>query len=106
VKLYTRTGAASISNEQHGEFTIAKDGSVHVPDEFGAYLHRQHIGGKPAWEDEAERHARLVAEEVERRKDPATLLAAVEELQRAAATGTPEGRRDKGKQGRPGGGRR
>ena len=95
MKLYSRTGANSITHEEFGAFTVGKDGSVNVPDEFGAYLHRQHVAGKPAWETEAERHARLMAEEVERRKDPATLLAAVEALQRDAEerTGKPGRRR-------------
>jgi hypothetical protein len=36
------------------------------------------------WETDVERQQRLIGEELERRKDPATLLSAVEQLVKAA----------------------
>jgi len=78
MRLYSRFGATQVSNEDFGDFDVDPDsGAVEVPPALGALLHNQHINGLRAWEDDAERTARLTAEELARRKDPATLLAAV-----------------------------
>jgi hypothetical protein len=82
-KLYSTTGVATIAANGE-EFTTDADGGVELPHDLALFLHRQHSNGHPAWEDEAERVARLTAEEAARRADPATLLAAVERLQAAA----------------------
>jgi hypothetical protein len=74
MRLYSRTGAATVHNEDHGKFDVDPDtGAVDLPDELGTYLHGQHIDGQPAWEDDAERHARLETEDRARRSDPASL---------------------------------
>jgi hypothetical protein len=80
MKLYTLTGASGVSNEDYGDFDVDEDGSIEVPEAFGVLLRDSHIGGVKAWEDEIERFHRLAAEDVARRKDPATLLATVEKL--------------------------
>jgi hypothetical protein len=83
MKLYSKLGPQTVSNEEvvGSPFTTGDDDSIVVPDEFGAFLHATHVGGKPVWEDDRERQIRLVGEEATRRADPATLLAAVEKLQ-------------------------
>ena len=78
MKLYTLHDASSVIV---GEDTYpVVDGIIEVPEALGVRLRDTHIGGQKTWEDEPQRHARLLAEEAERRKDPATLLAAVEAL--------------------------
>ena len=83
MKLYSRVGPQTVSNEEvdGSPFETGADDAVIFPDEFGTYLHKTHIGGRPAWEDDRERNVRMVGEEASRRADPATLLAAVEKLQ-------------------------
>lgn len=89
MRLYTRTGATALDDAQFGHFDAGPDGCFDVPEEFGEHLRRFHLSGRPAWETDIERQARLVAEELERRKDPATLLAAVEQIVAAAAAVAP-----------------
>lgn len=86
MKLYTLGNASSVSNEDYGTFDVDSDGSIVVPEDFGAYLRDHHAAdGSKAWEDEIERHARVTAEELERRRDPASLYDAVEQLRAATA---------------------
>lgn len=92
MKLYTRRDASSVIVGDD-TYPVGDDGTVEVPEDLGRRLRDTHVGGVKAWEDETERHARLLAEESERRKDPATLLAAVEAL--AAQVATPRPRRTK-----------
>lgn len=73
MKLYTLLNAAGVVDEDFGEFEVDADGSIEVPEDLGARLHAAHIGGQKAWETEAERHARLKTEDLERRRDPAAL---------------------------------
>lgn len=81
MRLYTLLDASSVHDEDHGSFDVDPEtGAVEVPQELGLLLHRTHIGGRKAWEDDAERSTRLAEEDLARRKDPATLLAAVEAL--------------------------
>ena len=77
--LYTLIGHSFISDPEFGDFEL-EDGQVEVPEELGRRLHSTHIEGKPVWETSGERHERLVREEDARRRDPASLLAAVEAL--------------------------
>lgn len=86
MKLYTRTGAATVTDEQFGTFEAGPDGGFDLPDPLAARLHIVHLGGKRAWEDEGQRHARLVEEELARRKDPASLFDAVQALTEQLAT--------------------
>lgn len=79
MKLYSRFGAQSVEHDGE-EYVADADGAIEVPDAFGAFLHNQHINGGLAWENELERHERIVAEEHARRSDPAYLATIVEEL--------------------------
>jgi hypothetical protein len=84
MRLYTRTGATAVADPQHGQFKAGQDGGFDLPDALGQRLHGFHIDGQPLWETDIERQHRLIAEEMERRKDPATLLDAVQQLVQAA----------------------
>ena len=80
MRLYTLTGETQVADPEHGTFTAAADGAFEFPAGLAAKMHSFHKDGKPAWEDDAEREARLVAEELERFRDPATLLAEVRKM--------------------------
>lgn len=84
MRLYTRTGASALTTE-HGQFEADEDGGFNFPDEVSDQLHRFHVKGKPAWETDIERQHRRASEELERRRDPATLQALVEQLTLQAA---------------------
>lgn len=82
MRLYSLMGAASVdSGGVH--YDPQPDGGFDFPDALSDHLHGFHSGGKPMWEDATERQRRLIAEELERRQDPASLLAAVERLGQA-----------------------
>jgi hypothetical protein len=89
MRLYSRTGATAVDHPEHGHFEAADDGGFDFPDELSDALHRYHVHGRPAWETAIERQNRLIDEELERRKDPATLLSAVEQLVAAASAVKP-----------------
>lgn len=89
MRLYTRTGATALDDNLFGHFDAGPDGSFDVPEEFGEQLRRFHLAGRPAWETDIERQHRLMDEELQRRQDPATLLAAVEQIVAAARATTP-----------------
>jgi hypothetical protein len=90
MRLYTRTGATALDDPEYGHFEANPDGGFDFPDDLSDRLHRFHSGGQPMWETDVERQHRLISEEAARRADPATLLAAVEQLVKAAqATATP-----------------
>lgn len=80
MKLFSLKDASKVSHPDHGEFVPSADGSFDLPHEFAEFLHRQHIGGEKHWETDGERSLRLAAEDEAHRKDPATLLGAVEDL--------------------------
>lgn len=86
MRLYTRLGATIVRHPEFGEYVVDADGAVDVPEALGRRMHATHFDGRLAWEDDAERAARLAADEDARRKDPATLLAAVEALTATVAT--------------------
>lgn len=79
MRLYTRTGATQVSAGGN-VFTADENGAFEFPQDVGAEVRAFHVDGKPAWEDEAERGARLAAEQMERLRDPATLLAEVQKM--------------------------
>jgi hypothetical protein len=79
MRLYTRTGAAAVDGPD-GHFDAGEDGAFDFPDEISSRLHGVAIGGVRQWETDVERQHRQIAEEIERRKDPATLLDAVQKL--------------------------
>lgn len=89
MRLYSRTGAAAVGDPVYGRFTPGADGGFDFPEELATKLHAFHDGGHPMWETAMERQQRLIAEESARRADPATLLAAVEQLVKAAQATTP-----------------
>ncbi|MER6350665.1 hypothetical protein ABT186_02115 [Streptomyces sp. NPDC001634] len=95
MRLYTRTGATALDDPEYGHFDADKEGGFDFPDDLSDRLHGFCVGGQPMWETDIERQHRQVFEEMERRKDPATLLSAVEQLVRAAqATAVAETRAD------------
>lgn len=85
MRLYSLTGASALDDPDYGHFDADGDGGFELPDDLAERLHKFHLAGRPAWEDQIERQARLMQEELERRKDPATLLGAVEQLVQAAS---------------------
>jgi hypothetical protein len=80
MRLYPRDPSAASVDHDGARYEPGEDGGFDFPDELGAQMHSCHVGGKPAWETHAERDARRAGEELERRRDPAALLAAVELL--------------------------
>ncbi|MBP5896317.1 hypothetical protein [Streptomyces scabiei] len=88
MRLYSRTGVTALDDPEFGTFHANEDGGFDFPDEVSDRLHAFHLHGQPMWETDVERQRRLVTEELERRKDPATLLNAVEQLVRAAQATT------------------
>lgn len=80
MRLYTLTGATALDDPDHGHFDADEDGGFDLPDQLAARQHAFALNGRRIWETDFERQRRLVAEETDRRKDPATLLAAVESL--------------------------
>jgi hypothetical protein len=92
MRLYTRTGATALTDPETGtEYAADEQGGFNFPEELSERLRRFHIGKQPAWEDDIERQQRLVDEQLERAKDPATLLAVVQQLaQYAQAAQAPQ----------------
>lgn len=88
MRLYSRDGATAVS---HGgvTYTAGDDGGFDFPEPVGQYLHAFHAGKRPLWETDIERQYREAAEETELRKDPATLLDAVNQLVAAAKATAP-----------------
>lgn len=84
MRLYSRTGATALDDPEYGHIDAGPDGGFDLPDDLSDRLYGFHAAGQPLWETDVERQNRLIAEELERRKDPATLLAAVEQLVGAA----------------------
>jgi hypothetical protein len=87
MRLYTRTGAIALDDPEYGHFDADENGGFDFDDDLSDKLHRFAFRGKPAWETEVERQQRLATEELERRRDPATLQALVEQLTLQAAAG-------------------
>jgi len=84
MRLYPRAGQTAIDDPEHGHFDAGPDGGFDLPEPLGERLRRFHVDRAPMWETDIERQSRLISEELERRKDPATLLEAVEQIMRAA----------------------
>jgi hypothetical protein len=83
MRLYSRTGATAVDTPE-GHFDAGEDGAFDLPETVARQMHSFHVNGEPLWETDIERQHRLIAEEMERRKDPATLLDAVQQLVQAA----------------------
>lgn len=84
MRLYPRQGQTSIDHPEYGHFDANTDGSFDLPEDAAEQLRRFHVGGQPLWETDIERQNRLYHEELERRRDPATLMDAVQQLVNAA----------------------
>ena len=89
MRLYSRTGQTVLNDPEYGTFEVDPNGGFEFPEDLGERVHAFHIGGKPAWETDVERQRRLAQEELDRRRDPATLMDAVQQLVNAAAAVTP-----------------
>lgn len=76
MRLYTKTGASQVDDPEFGSFKADANGAFDgLPDAMYAKLH-----GRPGWENDQERELRMASEELEKFRDPASLLAAVKEL--------------------------
>ena len=75
MRLYTKTGATQVDDPDFGTFTPDKNGAFEFPDAMAVKLH-----GRPGWETEESRTARIAAEELDRLRDPATLLAELRKM--------------------------
>lgn len=84
MRLFTRTGATALDDPEYGHFDADEQGGFDFPDDLSDRLHKFAFRGRPAWETDVERQHRMISEELERRKDPATLLDAVQQLVAAA----------------------
>lgn len=89
MRLYTRTGATALDDPEYGHFDADDAGGFDFPNELSDRLHGFAANGRPMWETDVERQQRLIAEELERRKDPATLLDAVQQILNAAKATQP-----------------
>ena len=83
MRLYSLTGAAAVKDGVT-VYEPTPDGGFDLPGEVAEFLRSSAVAGVKQWETDIERQYRLVTEEMERRKDPATLLSAVEQIVAAA----------------------
>jgi hypothetical protein len=76
MRLYNTEGATQVDDPDFGTFKPDANGAFDgLPDPMYAKLH-----GRPGWENEAERAARLAAEQMEKLRDPATMLAELQKM--------------------------
>jgi hypothetical protein len=85
MRLYPRREGTSVV--QHGgvTYTPAPDGGFDFPDHVSDELHSFAVRGERLWEDHIERQRRLLDAEMDRRRDPAELYAAVARIAEAAS---------------------
>ena len=90
MRLYSRTGATSVHHG--GQIYVPGDsGGFDFPDHVSDVLHPFAVRGERLWESDIERQRRVLGEEMDRRRDPASLYDAVEKIMRAAeSAGQPE----------------
>lgn len=88
MRLYTRTGATALNDPEFGHFEADEQGGFDLPEDLALRLHSFHVNKQPMWETDIERQHRTKSEDLERRKDPSTLLDAVEQILSVAATAT------------------
>ena len=84
MRLYPRREGTEAVDHAGVRYTAQPDGGFDLPHELTEQLHSVHDRGERLWEDAIERQRRLITEEAARRADPATLLAAVEQLVKQA----------------------
>lgn len=96
MRLYSRTGATSV---HHGGqvYTLGDSGGFDFPDEVSDVLHPFAVKGERLWETDIERHQRILGEEMDRRRDPASLYDAVAKIMQAAEAVTPKAEAPKGR---------
>lgn len=89
MRLYTRTGATALTDPATGiVYEPDEQGGFDFPDDLSDQLHKFAVRGKPMWESDVERQRRLGHEEMQRRRDPASLYDAVAQLMQAAQQAT------------------
>ena len=81
--LYSRTGASVVRHEGV-TYTPDPDGGFGFPDHVSDVLHPFAVRGERMWETDTERQRRILGEEMDRRRDPAELYAAVARIAAAA----------------------
>lgn len=84
MRLYSRTGATAVQDPEYGHFEANDDGTFDLPDELAERELRFHDRGVPRWETEIARQRRISSEDLDRQRDPATLLNAVQQILAAA----------------------
>jgi len=93
MRLYPHPSAGAVSaltNPTTGQIVdVDASGGFDLDDADADRLLRFHTAAGPMWETDLQRQTRLVGEEMERRRDPATMLAVVEQLMAAAAAVVP-----------------
>lgn len=81
MRLYTLTGTTQVKDNNTGVVHEADaNGAFELPEDLGLELHSFHVNGKRAWEDDAERAKRMADEQLEKMRDPATLLAEIQKM--------------------------
>lgn len=81
MRLYSLVGADQHVDPAHGRFTPDKAGGFDFPDEISDVLGGFAVKGKRLWETEETRAERLHGMEMARRRDPASMLTAMEDNQ-------------------------
>lgn len=84
MRLYSLTGATALDDPEYGHIKAERDGTFELPDDLADRLLRFHHRGSRLWETEIDRGQRLVSEDLDRRRDPAALLDAVQQILAAA----------------------
>ena len=83
MRLYSRTNAGVV---HHGGqvYKPGESGGFDFPDDVSDVLHPFAVRGERMWETDVERQRRILGEEMDRRRDPASLYEAVAKLVQAA----------------------
>ena len=79
MRLYALQGTTRLTHDDT-VYDADEVGGFDLPEDFGRHMHAQHLGGRPLFEDEAERDARLKAEALEEARDPARLYELMQQL--------------------------
>ena len=77
MRLYSRMNAAAVDDPEYGHIEPGEDGAFSFEDELSDRLLKFHHKGKPAWETDEQRAARMHDNEMARRRDPESLYSAV-----------------------------
>ena len=83
MRLYSRTNAGVVQHDGQ-QYTPGESGGFDFPDHVSDVLHPFAVRGEKLWETDIERQRRMLAEEMDRRRDPASLYDAVEKIMQAA----------------------